>query len=107
MDFWGSGDRLRLLANAYAVHVTHLTTGIRIGAAAAEKLDLFRVHAANFYQNYPAPLSLEGADPLRAFMANVNGAGRLLSAEQKEVVFDELPKGVTSCAKTLYVLAHE
>ena len=33
----------RLLANAYLLHVTHLTTGMRLGAAAAEKLNLFRV----------------------------------------------------------------
>ena len=33
----------RLLANAYLLHVTHLTTGMRVGAAAAEKLGLFKV----------------------------------------------------------------
>lgn len=36
---------LRLLANAYSLHIAHLTTGMRIGAAAAEKLDLFPVRA--------------------------------------------------------------
>ena len=35
----------RLLANAYSLHIAHLTTGMRIGAAAAEKLDLFPVRA--------------------------------------------------------------
>ena len=33
----------RLVANAYLLHVTHLTTGMRIGAAAAERLNLFPV----------------------------------------------------------------
>ena len=34
----------RLVANAYLMSVTHLTSGMRIGAAAAaEKLDLFPV----------------------------------------------------------------
>ncbi len=87
--------------------MTHLTTGFRIGAAAAEKLDLFRVGAVNFYQNYPSPLTLKGADPLRAFISNVNAVGQILSATQKESVMEELPKGVVSCAKTLYILAHE
>lgn len=35
----------RLLANAYSLHIAHLTTGMRIGATAAEKLDLFPVRA--------------------------------------------------------------
>ncbi len=33
----------RLVANAYLMLVTHLTTGMRVGAAAAEKLHLFPV----------------------------------------------------------------
>ena len=49
---------LRLLANCYALHVTHLTTGMRIGAAASEALGLLRRQAAGFYQTYPDDLSL-------------------------------------------------
>ena len=95
---------LRLLANCYSLHVTHLTTGMRVGASASEALGLLTKRAAGFYQTYPDELGLApkspplfpsessassssvGArdnkrivDPLRAFRSAVDGAGRVLS----------------------------
>lgn len=100
---------LRLLANCYALQVTHLTTGMRVGASASEALGLLRRRAAGFYQAYPDDLSLAPrrpplllllllspasgsadssiprrdnkriVDPLRAFRSAVDGAGRVLS----------------------------
>jgi hypothetical protein len=41
---------LRLLANAYVLHLMHLTSGGRIAAAAAQRLDLAALDALSFYQ---------------------------------------------------------
>jgi hypothetical protein len=40
----------RLISHAYMLHITLLTSGNRIGAAAAEKLRLFARNAVNTYR---------------------------------------------------------
>ena len=70
-------DALRLFANAYALHVTHLTTGTRVGAAATEALGLFQRGATGLFDAYDdgsAPAHAL-ADPLRRFRARVDGVG--------------------------------
>ncbi|KAK9906600.1 hypothetical protein WJX75_004761 [Coccomyxa subellipsoidea] len=94
---------LRLVANAYLVHVTHLTTGMRIGAAAAEKLDLFPAQALNYFQTWPDGVL---PDPLALCVANVNAAGDALSPEQREAVMQELPKAMPKISLLLTPLAH-
>ena len=86
---------------AYGLHVAHLTTGMRIGSAAAEKQNLFRSHALNFYRTYP-----DVQDPLKQFMQTVNTAGSLLTAEQQEQVMEELPRAFPKISLLLTTLAH-
>jgi hypothetical protein len=85
-------DALRLFANAYALHVTHLTTGTRVGAAATEALGLFGRRATALYDGYelsaalPTPL----ADPLRVFRARVDAVGEFMPEAGWGVVESEL-----------------
>ena len=41
---------LRLLAHAYILHLMHLTSGGRIAAAAAQRLDLASIDALNLHR---------------------------------------------------------
>ena len=85
----------------YALHVTHLTTGMRIGSAAAEKQNLFKAQALNFYRTYP-----DAQEPLKQFIATVNAAGSILTSEQQEQVMDELPRAFPKISLLLTTLAH-
>ena len=86
---------------SYGVHVTHLTTGMRVGSAAAEKLNLFAADALNFYRSYP-----EASEPLKRFMSNVSSAGTLLTFEQQERVMNELPRAFPKISLLLTTLAY-
>jgi hypothetical protein len=96
-------DALRLFANAYALHVTHLTTGVRIGAAAAEALGLFARGATGLYDSYDDGDEGGGGeggggggalptltDPLRHFRARVDGVGPALPAWGWAIIEAEL-----------------
>ncbi|KAK9817905.1 hypothetical protein WJX72_004033 [[Myrmecia] bisecta] len=96
---------LRLLANAYCVQLTHLTSGMRIGASAADKLGLAPIRALHFYENYDD--AKVRADPLRAFLGNVNAAGLALSSAEKRAVMDELERALPKIGQLLSSLAHE
>lgn len=86
----------------YGLHVAHLTTGMRIGSAVAEKQNLFAADALNFYRSYP-----DIEDPLKRFISSVNTAGSLLTAQQQEQVMDELPRAFPKISLLLTTLAHE
>ena len=93
----------RLLANAYSVYVAHLTTGSRVGSAAAEKLNLFAINAVHSYQSYPSA----GSNPLQRLIDTVNTAGNHLSPRQQDTVLQELAKCFPRVSLLLTVLAHE
>jgi hypothetical protein len=45
---------LQLLAHIFAIHVAHLTTGMRVGAKAVERLSVVKKsRAVHFYHDYP------------------------------------------------------
>ncbi len=91
----------KLLAHVYALYITHLTTGSRVGAAAAEKLHLVPAGALAMYQSFPAA----AGDPLQCFVAGMNSVGQGLTAEQNGQVVPELPRAFTKTSLLLDVLA--
>lgn len=71
------------------------------GAAAAERLDLLSIGATNMYQSYPEDMG----DPLHMFMGLVNGIGAKLSAQERGIVFEELPGAFYRSSQLLTALA--
>ncbi|KAL3685060.1 hypothetical protein R1sor_003082 [Riccia sorocarpa] len=96
---------LKLLAHVFTNYVSHLTTGMRIGAKAMDNIVVLRqTNAVSFYRDY----ALEGKDPLKLFIQTINSAGRCLgSDEDHEQVMDELPKAMQRTSLLLSVLAVE
>ena len=71
------------------------------GAAAAERLDLLSIGATNMYQSYPEDMG----DPLHMFMGLVNGIGAKLSAQERSIIFEELPGAFYRSSQLLTALA--
>lgn len=63
----------------------------------------FQAQALNFYQNWPSNAL---PDPLTHFIKNTNSAGKALTAEQREIVMQELPKAMPKITVLLSNLAH-
>ena len=106
----------RLYAHAYALQIAHLTTGARVGAAAAEALGLFNKRAVSLYRDYPPSLPLTIAstlaerrtlDPLRAFRAAVDAGGAGLGEGDRAAVDAALPAAVAAAADLMEGLAVE
>ncbi|KAI8477162.1 MAG: hypothetical protein J3K34DRAFT_515843 [Monoraphidium minutum] len=99
---------LRLLAAAYSLLAAFLSVGARVGAAAAERAGAAAAGALAAYTQYPG---LEGGggggDPAAALVAAVDAAGADLTPEQRQVVFDELPRAFPKAALLVAALAHE
>lgn len=83
--------------------MVHLSTGMRIGSAAAERLGLFAKEALKTYRVYPKHVK----DILQTFKDHVNSAGALLSVDQREVVMSELVEAFPRVSALLVVLAAE
>lgn len=62
-----------------------------------------QAQALNFYQNWPSEVL---PDPLAHFITNINAAGKVLTAEQREVVLQELAKATPKITVLLSCLAH-
>lgn len=92
-----------LLAHAYVVLLTLLTSGARIGAAATERLDLFARGAVATFSSYPPQV----AAPLEEFVAAVNAAGAALAPAEREALMGELPPAMQKASLLLDALARE
>ncbi|KIZ04246.1 hypothetical protein MNEG_3713 [Monoraphidium neglectum] len=95
---------LRLLACAYSLLVGFMSTGARVGAAAAERAGAAAAGALQCYTAYP---SLDKRDPAAALVAAVDAAGADLSQEQRQVLYDELPRAFPKAALIVAALAHK
>lgn len=62
-----------------------------------------QAQALNFYRTWPDEVL---GDPLAQCVANVNAAGKLLTAEQREAVMEELPNAMPKIGLLLTPLAH-
>ncbi|KAH7286211.1 hypothetical protein KP509_33G063700 [Ceratopteris richardii] len=87
---------LRFLAHIFALYVTHLTTGMRIGAKALDCLSILKeTKAVRFYRDYPP-----------VFIAAINRIVDFVSEdEDQEVVMEELPKAIQKTSLLLTPLA--
>mmetsp|Transcript_58003 Transcript_58003/g.184252 ORF Transcript_58003/g.184252 Transcript_58003/m.184252 type:complete len:343 (-) Transcript_58003:2992-4020(-) len=96
--------RLRLLTNAFCMHVSHLTTGVRVGAQATERFDLIGKGAVATYMDFPESVP----NPIAALVRAVNLAGlELGSAGLLECAMEELPKAMPKVSLLLSPLAVE
>jgi hypothetical protein len=84
------------------LYITQLTTGGRVGAAAAVKLQLVPAGALALYHSFPA---VEG-DPLQCFVGGMNSMGQQLGSEQVALLVAELPRAFTKTSLLLDALAH-
>ncbi|CAI7809973.1 unnamed protein product [Closterium sp. NIES-54] len=96
--------RLRLFSHTFTLLVTHLTNGMRIGAKAVECLPSLRAaKAVSFFQEYPEIVG----DPMKAFRAAVDEAGKGMSEGEVELVEGELGPAMVKASLLLKVLAVE
>jgi hypothetical protein len=105
---------LKLFANAYLIHLIFLTSGMRIGAAATEKLNLFNMGALAAYEDFDDDDDDDDDDgkkrrqqPLEMFMEAVNEYGRGLDEEAKEGVVEEVRHCFGRVSLLLTALARE
>jgi hypothetical protein len=98
----GAEAAMKLLAHAYALQVQQQCLGTRIGAAAADKLQLLSARAFAMYMDYPS--SIQG-EPVQHLMRVTDAAGQRLDAAGRQAVLDELPKALKKSALMLAPLA--
>ena len=94
---------VKIAANAYVNMLVFLTGGTRIGAAATEKLGLFKRGAVHTFVDY----SKLDAPPLGLFRAAVDQLGLALNFEQQDAFLKELPVAMRRTSVLLEALAKD
>jgi hypothetical protein len=92
---------LKLSAHLFVTLLTLLTSGNRIGATAAEKLDLFSRNAVQTFKEYPNT----EVSPLKMFRTGVDELGPVLNPVQQDIFMDELPSAMRRTGVLLESLA--
>jgi hypothetical protein len=94
---------LKFLSHAYINMLTLLTSGVRLTAAAVEKLDLFRRDALRTHRSFPEHVS----SPLSTLRAAINEIGGFLNDGQEDTLASELPNAIRRTSLLLEALARE
>lgn len=94
---------LKLSAHLFVTLLTLLTSGNRIGATAAEKLDLFTKNAVQTFKDYPNT----DVSPLKTFRTAVDELGPVLNPIQQAIFLDELPSAMRRTGVLLEALARD
>jgi len=94
---------LKLSAHLFVTLLTLLTSGNRIGATAAEKLDLFAKDAVQTFKDYPN----KDVSPLKMFRTAVDELGPALNPDQQAIFLDELPSAMRRTGVLLEALAQD
>jgi hypothetical protein len=94
---------LKLSAHLFVTLLTLLTSGNRIGATAAEKLDLFSKNAVQTFKDYPNT----DVSPLKLFRTAVDELGPVLNPIQQDIFMDELPSAMRRTGVLLEALARD
>lgn len=94
---------LKLSAHLFVTLLTLLTSGNRIGATAAEKLDLFSKNAVQTFKDYPNT----DVSPLKLFRTAVDELGPVLNPIQQDIFLDELPSAMRRTGVLLEALARD
>eukprot|EP01023_Acetabularia_acetabulum_P020963 TRINITY_DN2095_c0_g1_i3.p1 TRINITY_DN2095_c0_g1~~TRINITY_DN2095_c0_g1_i3.p1 ORF type:complete len:338 (-),score=49.28 TRINITY_DN2095_c0_g1_i3:112-1125(-) len=94
---------LKLIAHIYAIMLSTLTQGVRIGSVVAQKLSLVQIDAIDMYRKWPQTQD----DPMKAICGFIDHVGDQINDDQKEVIYNEIGRAFLEASRIMQHLAKE